>query len=152
MTKFHIERVLPYEAVKLWEMVGDVERYPDFIPWITRLHAYNHQQAGEGAARFDADVSVGFKMLQEKFSTRVTRNGPDMTVDMNLIRGPFKEMDGRWTFTAAEGGTRIDFDMDMAFKNPVLNALFKANFNIAVNRLIAIFEHRARQLYGENAA
>ena len=149
MTKFHIERILPYEATKLWEMVGDVERYPDFIPWITRLHAYNHQLGEASSARFDADITVGFKMLQEKFSTRVTRTGAGRTVDMNLIRGPFKEMDGRWSFTPVEGGTRVDFDMTMSFKNPVLNALFKANFNLAVNRLIAIFEHRARQLYGD---
>lgn len=152
MAKFHIERVLPYDAIKLWEMVGDVERYPEFIPWITRLNAYNHAIEGEGGSRFDADVAVGFKVLQERFSTRVIRSGPDRSVAMKLISGPFKAMDGLWTFTPVDNGTRVDFHMDMAFKNPILNALFKANFNLAVNRLIHIFENRARQLYSQDAA
>ncbi len=142
MTKFHLDRVLPYDATQLWTLVGDVERYPDFIPWITQLRAYNIQ-AQDGQSRLDADVSVGFKMLSEKFSTRVTRTAGDRSVDMAYIKGPFKKMIGRWVFTPVAGGTDVSFDMDVEMKNPILDALFRANFNLAVSRLMSCFENRA---------
>ena len=149
MAVFRLERTLPYEAGKLWEMVGDVERYPEFIPWITRLRAYNRDHSGD-LSRFDADVAVGFKMLTETFSTRVTRDAGTHTVDMNLIKGPFRKLDGRWTFTPVDGGTRVGFDMDVVIKNPILDALFKANFDRAVSRIMGIFEQRAASLYARS--
>ena len=152
MTKFHLDRVLPYGAVQLWELVGDVERYPEFVPGITSLRAYNHQAGAGGSSRFDADVSVGFKLLSEKFTTRVTRHSVDTSVDMNFLKGPFKKLDGRWTFTPVENGTRIDFDMDVEIRNPILDMLFKANFDRAVFRMMSVFENRARDLYGNAAA
>lgn len=146
MTKFHLERVLPYEADALWQLVGDVESYPQFIPWITRLRTYNLYAVRDGQSRMDADVAVGFKMFSEKFTTRVTRTATDRSVDISFLQGPFKRMDGRWVFTPVDGGSRIDFDMDMEMKNPIMNALFKANFNLAVSRLMACFENRAREV------
>lgn len=147
MSKFHLERTLRYEAGQLWDMVGDVERYPEFIPWITKLNAYNRKGAKDEISGFDADVAVGFKMLTEKFSTRVTRDARAQTVDMNLIKGPFRKLDGRWTFTPVEEGTRIGFDMDVVIKNPILDAIFKANIDRAIGILMRIFEQRANELY-----
>jgi len=152
MTKLRLERDLPYAPAQLWEMVGDVERYPEFIPWIKSLRAYNRGPSDEDIVRFDADVTVGFKMLSERFSTRVTRAAEALLVDFDLIRGPFRKLQGRWTFTPSAIGTRVAFDMDIDIRNPILDALFKANFNLAVSRLLAIFEARARQLYGRGQA
>ncbi|MFT4077259.1 MAG: SRPBCC family protein [Asticcacaulis sp.] len=148
MTKLRLERDLPYAPAQLWEMVGDVERYPEFIPWIKSLRAYNRDLTDEDIARFDADVAVGFKLLTERFSTRVTRARAALLVDFDLIRGPFRKLQGRWTFTPSAAGTKVAFDMDIDIKNPLLDAVFKANFNLAVSKLLAIFESRARQLYG----
>jgi len=152
MTKLRLERDLPYAPAQLWEMVGDVERYPEFIPWIKSLRTYNRGPSDEDIVRFDADVTVGFKMLSERFSTRVTRAAEALLVDFNLIRGPFRKLQGRWTFTPSAIGTKVAFDMDIDIRNPILDALFKANFNLAVSRLLAIFEARARQLYGRGQA
>jgi coenzyme Q-binding protein COQ10 len=146
MTKLRLERDLPYPPAQLWEMVGDVERYPEFIPWIKSLRAYN-RAVEQDVVRFDADVAVGFKMLTERFSTRVTRAAAALLVDFDLIRGPFRKLQGRWTFTPIATGTKVAFDMDIDIKNPILDAIFKANFNLAVSKLLAIFEARARQLY-----
>ncbi|MDV6329357.1 type II toxin-antitoxin system RatA family toxin [Asticcacaulis sp. 201] len=148
MTKLRLERDLPYQPVQLWEMVGDVERYPEFIPWIKSLRAYNRGQLEDDIMRFDADVAVGFKLLSERFSTRVTRAAAALLVDFDLIRGPFRQLKGRWTFTPSPTGTTVAFDLDIDIKNPLLDAVFKANFNLAVSKLLAIFESRARQLYG----
>jgi coenzyme Q-binding protein COQ10 len=150
MTKLRLERDLPYPPAQLWEMVGDVERYPEFIPWIKSLRAYN-RAVDQDVVRFDADVAVGFKMLTERFSTRVTRAAAALLVDFDLIKGPFRKLQGRWTFTPIAGGAKVAFDMDIDIKNPILDAIFKANFNLAVSKLLAIFEARARQLYGHGA-
>lgn len=147
MTRLRLERDLPYAPAQLWEMVGDVERYPDFIPWIKSLRAYNRTVDAD-IVRFDADVTVGFKLLSERFSTRVTRAAEALLVDFDLIRGPFRKLQGRWTFTPSPMGTMVAFDMDIDIRNPLLDAVFKANFNLAVSKLLAIFESRARQLYG----
>ena len=147
MTKLRLERDLPYPPAQLWEMVGDVERYPEFIPWIKSLRAYN-RAVDLDVVRFDADVAVGFKMLTERFSTRVTRAAAALLVDFDLIKGPFRRLQGRWTFTPIAIGTKVAFDMDIDIKNPILDAIFKANFNLAVSKLLAIFEARAKQLYG----
>ena len=147
MTKLRLERDLPYPPAQLWEMVGDVERYPEFIPWIKSLRAYN-RAVDLDVVRFDADVAVGFKMLTERFSTRVTRAAAALLVDFDLIKGPFRRLQGRWTFTPIATGTKVAFDMDIDIKNPILDAIFKANFNLAVSKLLAIFEARAKQLYG----
>jgi len=142
MTKFRLERVLPYEAAQLWALVGDVEKYPDFIPWITKLRLYNR----DGDKGFDADVNVGFKLLSERFSTHVTHDLPEMRVDMRLIKGPFRKLNGRWSFVPVSGGTQVAFDMDVEIKNPILDSLFKANFNLAVSKLMTMFETRAAGL------
>ncbi|MDI7774519.1 type II toxin-antitoxin system RatA family toxin [Asticcacaulis sp. EMRT-3] len=143
MATFRLERHLPYDADALWALVGDVEHYPDFIPWIKRLRAYNREAPQPGHSRFDADVSVGFKMLTETFSTRIVRNPDARSVDIGLIKGPFRTLKGHWTFTPDETGTQIGFDMELDIRNPLLNALFKANFNLAVSRLMKCFEDRA---------
>lgn len=143
MTTFHLDRHLPYDADQLWELVGDVERYPDFIPWITRLRAYNRDTVAGGESRFDADVAVGFKMLSETFSTRIVRDPNARTVDIMLIRGPFRKLKGHWRFTPDATGTQIGLDMELDIRNPILHAIFKANFNIAVSKLMKCFEDRA---------
>ena len=147
MTKLRLERDLPYAPAQLWEMVGDVERYPEFIPWIKSLRA-NNRTVDADIVRFDADVTVGFKLLTERFSTRVTRAAEALLVDFDLIRGPFRKLQGRWTFTPSALGTKVAFDLDIDIRNPILDAVFKANFNLAVSKLMAIFEALARQLYG----
>jgi coenzyme Q-binding protein COQ10 len=143
LTTFRLERHLPYDANQLFELVGDVERYPEFIPWITRLRAYNRDAAASGESRFDADVGVGFRMLSETFSTRIVRDPAQRTVDIGLIKGPFRKLKGHWRFTPDENGTQIGFDMELDIRNPILNALFKANFNLAVSKLMKCFEDRA---------
>ncbi|MGA9659057.1 MAG: SRPBCC family protein [Asticcacaulis sp.] len=148
MTQLQLRRTLPYEAYALWQMVGDVERYPEFIPWIKGLRIYNREKPSDDVERFDCDVKVGFKMLSEQFATRVTRAEAALLVDFDLIRGPFRQLKGRWSFMPVLGGTEVSFDLDIDIKNPLLDLLFKANFNMAVNRLLAIFEDRARHLYG----
>ncbi len=152
MTKVNFERVLPFEATKLFEMVGDVDKYPDYIPWITSMRVTNRTTVSEGVTRFDAEAGVGFKFLSERFSTRVTRNEGARTIDIHLLKGPFKTLICQWKFEDADwmgkpGGCRASLVMDFEFKNPFLTGFLKANFDKAVARLMACFEGRAETLY-----
>ena len=151
MTKVSFDRVLPFAADKLFEMVADVEKYPDYIPWITYMRVSNRTALSEGVTRFDAEAGVGFKFLSERFSTRVTRDANHRTISIILLRGPFKRLNCEWKFEEAGKGCRASLHMDFEFKNPFLTGFLKANFDKAVSKLMACFEGRAASLYPKTA-
>jgi coenzyme Q-binding protein COQ10 len=128
-------------------MVGDVAKYPDYIPWFTFMHVSNVTHLDDSRVRFDAEAGVGFKFLSERFTTRITRNKSAQTIDVILLKGPFKRLNCQWKFTDDPKGARVDFDIDFEFKNPFLEGFLKANFDKAVSRLMACFEGRAATLY-----
>ena len=141
-------RLLPYTPDQLFTLVGDVVRYPEFVPWVTSLRVSNPRTGGEGIDLLDADAAVGFSFLRERFSTRVTRNAPTRTITVSLISGPFRHLTNEWRFLPDARGTRVEFMIDFAFKSRMLDMLLHANFNLAVGRLINCFEGRAKALYG----
>ncbi len=147
MTKVNFERVLPFAADKLFDMVGDVDKYPDYIPWITSMRVTNRVPVSETVSRFDAEAGVGFSFLAEQFSTRVTRDAGTRTIDIVLLRGPFKRLICQWKFEDADKGCRASLVMDFEFKNPFLTGFLKANIDKAVAKLMACFEGRAASLY-----
>lgn len=148
MPKHHVVRILPYTPDQLFALVGDVARYPEFVPWITSMDAEPAAEEGKGVSVLDAEAGVGFSFLKERFSTRVRRNAAERRIDVSLLRGPFRRLTNVWRFTPEGEATRIDFDIDFAFKTRLLDVVLQANFDRAVGRLIACFEGRAAILYG----
>jgi coenzyme Q-binding protein COQ10 len=147
--RHHVSKVLPYEPEQLFRLVGDVERYPEFVPWITAMRTWNARTLSEGVTAIDAEASVGFSFLREKFATRVRRDALNRQIDVSLISGPFRKLANRWRFLdAGHGCTRIEFDIDFVFKSRMLETLLRANFSHAVDRLIGCFESRAKALHG----
>lgn len=144
----HVSRVLPYTPDQLLTLVGDVARYPEFVPWITSMRTWNARDLGDGADSLDAEAGVGFSFLKERFSTRVRRDAAQRQIDVSLLSGPFRKLTNRWRFLEDEAGTRIEFDIDFQFKSRLLEGLLAANFHHAVERLMGCFEERARALYG----
>ncbi len=142
-------RILPYSPEQLFALVGDVERYPDFVPWVTSMRVWNRREAEGGASQLDAEAGVGFSFLKEKFSTRVRRDPVRAEITVSLISGPFKHLLNRWRFSAHPSGTQIDFLIDFDFKSRLLQTILAANMQHAVERLIGCFEARARVLYGD---
>ncbi len=150
--RHRVTKVLPYGPDQLFALVGDVERYPEFVPWITGMRTWNQRPAGAGVDMLDAEAAVGFSFLKERFSTRVRRDANSRTIQVGLISGPFKRLENRWRFHDDPAGTKIEFDIDFEFKSRLLAALLSANFHQAVDRLIGCFEARAEVLYGPPAA
>jgi coenzyme Q-binding protein COQ10 len=143
-----LTHILPYEPRQLFELVGNVERYPEFVPWVTRLEVSNRQLDGAGITRLDAAAQVGFSVIHERFSTRVRLDEPALAIDVELISGPFRQLSNRWRFQPHPTGAQLTFDIEFEFKSRLLQGLLAANFHRAVNRLVRCFEDRARVLYG----
>ena len=150
--RHHVSKLLPYTPDQLFALVGDVDSYPDFVPWITAMRTWNARSLGGAVEAVDAEARVGFSFLKERFATRVRRDAANRQIDVSLISGPFKRLENRWRFLdAGHGCTRVEFDIDFQFKSRLLETLLTANFAHAVDRLMGCFEARARSLYGEPA-
>ena len=135
-------RHLPYTPQQLYDLVADIERYPEFLPWCVAARI----RSREGNLVF-ADLMIGFKRFREKFTSKVTLN--DGRIDVAYSEGPFKHMTNHWIFIPAEdGGTMIDFYVDFEFRSKVLQTLIGALFNEAVGVMVSAFEKRAQKLYG----
>lgn len=143
-----LTRVLPYAPRQLFDLVGDVERYPQFVPWVTRLTTRNRRADGEGVTLVDAAAEVGFSIIHERFSTLVRLDEPALAIDVDLISGPFRTLKNRWRFKDHPKGAELTFDIDFEFKSRLLAGLLAANMHRAVNRLVGCFEDRAKRLYG----
>jgi coenzyme Q-binding protein COQ10 len=143
-----VSRILPYTPDQLFDLVGDVERYPEFVPWITSMRVWNRVDDGAGLTGVDAEAQVGFSFLRERFSTRVRRDASARQITVSLISGPFKHLINRWKFSDHPIGAKVDFYIDFEFKSKLLTAMLTNNFDHAVERLLECFEDRARALYG----
>lgn len=139
--------MLPYTPEQLFELVGDVEAYPKFVPWITGMRTWNGRVDG-AISTVDAEAQVGFSFLREKFATRVRRDRDALSIDVSLLYGPFKRLSNGWRFLPEGEVTRVEFVIDFAFKSALLDAMLAANIDKAAGKLIACFEERARQLHG----
>jgi coenzyme Q-binding protein COQ10 len=139
--------VLPYSPDQLFALVGDVARYPEFVPWITSMRTWNARDEAPGVTALDAEAGVGFSFLRETFATRVRRDANAQRIDVSLLHGPFRKLANRWRFEANPAGTFLTFDIDFEFKSRLLDMMLAANFERAVNKLIGCFEARAAALY-----
>ena len=148
MARYHVVRVLPYTPDQVFTLVGDVARYPEFVRWINSMDADAASEVEPGVTTLDAEASVGFSFLKERFSTRVKRDIHRRQIDVSLLSGPFKHLYNRWKFLPHPDGSEIVFDIDFAFKSILLDAMLKANMSLAVDKLIGCFEDRAKVLYG----
>jgi coenzyme Q-binding protein COQ10 len=141
------KRPVPYSPDQMFDLVADVRRYPEFLPWC--LAARIRERQGDTLL---ADLVIGFKMVRERFASRVVLDRPGRTIAVSYADGPFKYMANHWRFEpTAGGGCLIDFYVDFEFKSVLLQKLIGVLFNEAVRRMVAAFEARAKQLYGAGA-
>lgn len=136
------KRTLPYTPDQLFDLVAAVDRYPEFLPWC-KASRITHREGDV----FYADLVIGYKMVQEKFTSRVTALRPDH-IHVEYLSGPMKYLSNHWRFIDnGNGSTTIDFFVDFEFKNKVFQNLMGVFFNEAVKRMVQAFESRAESLY-----
>jgi len=143
MTTHAERRHLPYRVDQLFDLVADIERYPEFLPWCTGARIRERTDNV-----ITADLLIGFRMVRERFTSRVTLRRPDK-IDVAYSEGPFRYLDNHWTFEPQpDGSCIIDFYVDFEFRSRMLQRLIGVLFGEAVRRMVGAFEGRARQLYG----
>jgi len=136
---------LPYTPDQLFDLVADVARYDEFLPWVVavRLRSSSETEAV-------ADLVVGFNAFKERFTSRVQKERPKR-ICVDYIEGPLKFLHNEWRFEGApDGGTEVHFSVDFAFKSRLFETLAGAMFDRALRRMTDAFERRAAALYGSS--
>jgi coenzyme Q-binding protein COQ10 len=137
------KKLLPYTRDQLFNLVADIERYPEFLPWCVgaRIRERNGNE-------ILGDLLIGYKMVRERFTSRVVLSRPDR-IDVSYSEGPFKYLNNHWLFLPqSDGQCLIDFYVDFEFRSKMLQKIMEMFFNEAVKRMVGAFEARAHQLYG----
>lgn len=141
-------RHMPYTAQQIYDLVADVARYPDFLPW-TAAARIRSRAPIDGGEELQADLVISFKVFRERFGSRVRLFPDDGVIDTSYLDGPFKYMESRWTIRQADnGGAIVDFHVDFEFRNPMLQKIIGVVFDQAMRRVVRAFEARAKALYG----
>jgi coenzyme Q-binding protein COQ10 len=146
MPRHQETRQLPYTPEQMFDLVADVARYPEFLPWVTAVRVRS-----DSAEAMIADVIVGFKGLRETFSSRVAKQRPGQ-LRVDYLEGPLKHLNNDWKFESdGQGGCRIHFCVDFAFRNRMFEMLAGQVFDRAVRKMVNAFEERAARLYSEGS-
>jgi coenzyme Q-binding protein COQ10 len=137
---------MPYTPEQMFDLVADVKRYQEFLPWVAATRVRSDSET-----LMIADLVVGFKSIKETFASRVTKERPH-SVTVDYIEGPLKYLHNSWQFAPdGKGGTKIDFCVDFAFRSRIFETLAGQMFDRALRRMIGAFEERARELYGNSS-
>jgi coenzyme Q-binding protein COQ10 len=136
-------RRLPYSCEQMFDLVADVGRYGEFLPWVSAVRVRSDSET-----EMVADLVVGFKALRERFTSRVVKVRPT-EIHVDYLEGPLKYLRNDWVFRPdGQGGCEIDFAVDFAFRNRLFEALAGQMFDSALRKMIGAFEARAEALYG----
>ncbi|MBI0474855.1 type II toxin-antitoxin system RatA family toxin [Sphingomonas sp. MA1305] len=139
-------RRLPYTPEQMFDLVADVQRYPEFLPWVSAMRV---RQNSDTATL--ADMIVGFKGLRETFTSKVEKQRPDH-IHVEYVDGPLKYLHNDWRFRPDGAGCAVDFTVDFQFKNRMFEMLAGQVFGMALRKMIGAFEERAAKLYGSNSS
>lgn len=146
MPRHHEIRRLPWSATEMFDLVADIGRYPEFLPWVQGMRVGPVQ-----GNMVRADMVVGFRFIRERFTSRVTLDRPQH-IHVDYLDGPMKHLFNDWRFRdAADGGCEIDFTVDFEFRNKAFEKLAGLFFTQAFERMVAAFVARAGALYGPRA-
>jgi coenzyme Q-binding protein COQ10 len=146
---FRDERRVRHKAVEMFDLVADVERYPEFVPLCKALRVRSRKSEADGSEKLVADMTVGYKLIRETFTSRVMLDKPRLKVVVNYIDGPFSRLENLWTFKdESEGeGSRVGFFIDYEFRSRTLGALMGSMFDAAFRKFASAFERRADVVY-----
>ncbi|WP_272004311.1 type II toxin-antitoxin system RatA family toxin [Roseovarius sp. ZX-A-9] len=148
MTSHSETRHLPYTAQQMYDLVADVARYPEFLPWTAAARVRTVTPQDDGSEVMTADLVISFKVFRERFTSRVVLRPEARTIDTEYLDGPFKYMISNWKFTDTDAGCDVSFKVDFEFRNLLLQKAGGLFFYEAMQRIVRAFEARAADLYG----
>ncbi|MCD1635987.1 type II toxin-antitoxin system RatA family toxin [Martelella sp. FLE1502] len=147
MPEFKTTRHVSHSADRMFDLVADVERYPEFLPLCEALTVRSSREK-DGKTLLIADMTVGYKGIRESFTTQVLLNQAERKIDVSYVDGPFRFLDNRWRFEPeGEGACAIQFYINYEFKNRILGAMMGSMFERAFRKFSEAFEARADEIY-----
>ena len=153
MPSFQTTQIVRFTAEQMFDLVADIEAYPEFLPLCEGLRIRERRTSVDGHPQLIADMTCGYKAIRETFTSRVTLNAPERKILVEYIDGPFSHLHNQWTFeqspaSYAPGGSAVHFHIDYAFKSAMLGMLVGAMFDRAFRHFLVAFGDRAAAVYG----
>lgn len=136
-------RVVPFSADLMYRIVADIERYPEYLPWVLALRVLSRAEN-----EMTAEMLVGYGAFRERYTSKVTLDPAARSIDVVEIKGPFRRLENHWRFTREGEGCRIDFSIGFEFRNPLLQAAASKAFEKVMLKMTDSFVARAGALTG----
>jgi coenzyme Q-binding protein COQ10 len=153
MPQFSTKRRVRHSASDMFDLVADVERYPEFVPMCSAMHVRSQTDKGEGISVMVASMTVAYKMIRQSFTSRATLDRPRLKILVEYLDGPFRHMQNRWVFRpAGEHACEVEFFIEYEFRSRTLAMMMGAVFDTVFRRMAAAFEKRADQVYGRRGS
>ena len=146
MSSATLKKIIPCKKNQLIEMVLDIEKYPEFVPWCIEGRVFNKNDSSD-LITFQGDLKVGKSFLNETFSSQVSYHKEKDKIIVTNLEGPLKHLKNEWIFKEINNNTQLEFFIDFELKNPILNGIMKKSFELGLNKIAKAFEKRAVQLY-----
>jgi|TARA_B110000037_G_scaffold212646_1_gene265628 coenzyme Q-binding protein COQ10 len=146
MSSASVKKIIPCKKNQLIEMVLDIEKYPEFVPWCIEGKILNKKES-EDLIIFDGDLKVGKSFLNEIFSSQVSYYKEKDKIIVTNLDGPLKHLKNEWIFKEVNNKTQLEFFIDFELKNPILNAIMKKSFELGLSKIAKSFVDRAIKLY-----
>jgi len=136
-------RILPYTPLQMFDLVADIERYPEFLPWCSSARIIRNE--GETLV---AELTIGYKLIRERYVSRVKLDRKNKIIEVSYISGPLKALRNEWKFSSApKKHCQVDFFVHFEFSNPILAAMMNVFFDVAFRQMVGAFEKRAAEIY-----
>ena len=146
MSSTSIKKIIPCKKKQLIEMVLDIEKYPEFVPWCIQGKIFNKSESKD-LVTFNGDLKDGKSLLNETFSSHVSYYKEKDKIIVTNLDGPLKHLKNEWKFKDINNSTQLEFFIDFELKNPILNAIMKKSFELGINKIASSFEKRAINLF-----
>lgn len=152
MPQFETRRRVSHTAENMFDLVADVERYPQFLPLCDATQVRGRKRLDENAEVIVADMTAAYKVFRETFTTRATLDRGALRISIEYLDGPFKHLENRWTFVPlSDASCEVRFFIAYEFRSRALSAVMGAVFDKAFHKFSAAFEERADVIYGKPA-
>jgi len=146
MSSASIKKIIPCSKKDLIDMVLDIEKYPDFVPWCIN-GKINEKKESSDHIEIKADLKVGKRFINEVYSSLVLYSKKEDAINVTNMEGPLKHLKNQWKFKEINNSTQLEFSIDFELKNSFLNIVMKNSFNFGLNKIADAFENRAKKLF-----
>ena len=146
MPKASVKRLIECKKDQLIDLVLDIEKYPEFVPFCLTSHVYEKNK-DRNQILIIADLTIGKGPFKDTYKSDVKFDKENSTINVTNIGGPLNHLENNWKFNETKGGTEISFDIDFEIENKFLNVLMSKSFEFGLNKIADAFQRRAEDLY-----